>query len=65
MVASMTDTRRDMGDITTAANEANSSSGELVDAARCLLDTADTIARQAEQLNREFGALRSGVRRAA
>jgi methyl-accepting chemotaxis protein len=65
MVASMTDTRSDMGDITTAAREAHSGSGELVDAARCLLDTADVIARQAEQLNREFGALRAGVRRAA
>jgi methyl-accepting chemotaxis protein len=64
MVASMTDTRSDMGDITTAAREAHSGSGELVDAARCLLDTADAIARQAEQLNREFGALRAGVRRA-
>ncbi|MBO9669365.1 MAG: hypothetical protein J7485_02495 [Sphingobium sp.] len=64
MVASMTDTRSDMGHITTAAREAHSGSGELVDAARCLLDTADTIARQAEQLNREFGALRAGVRRA-
>lgn len=65
MVASMTDTRRDMGDITAAAQEAHSGSGELVDAARCLLDTADAIARQADQLNQEFGALRSGVRRAA
>lgn len=65
MVASMTDTRSDMGDITTAAREAHSGSGELVDAARCLLDTADMIARQAEQLNREFGALRAGVRKAA
>ncbi len=65
MVASMTDTRQDMGDITTAANEAHSGSGELVDAARCLLDTADAIARQAQQLDEEFGALRAGVRRAA
>lgn len=65
MVASMTDTRSDMGDITTAAREAHSGSGELVEAARCLLDTADAIARQAQQLNREFGALRAGVRRAA
>ncbi|HEY1124940.1 MAG TPA: methyl-accepting chemotaxis protein, partial [Sphingobium sp.] len=65
MVASMTDTRSDMDDITAAAREAHSGSGELVDAAGCLLDTADTIARQAEQLNREFGALRAGVRRAA
>jgi len=65
MVASMTDTGSDMGDITMAAREAHSGSGELVDAARCLLDTADTIARQAEQLNREFGALRAGVRKAA
>jgi hypothetical protein len=32
---------------------------------RRLLDTADTIARQAEELNREFGALRAGVRQAA
>jgi methyl-accepting chemotaxis protein len=65
MVSSMTDTRSDMGDITTAAKEAHSGSGELVDAARCLLDIADAIARQAEQLNREFGSLRAGVRRAA
>lgn len=65
MVASMTQTRTDMGDITEAANEAHSGSGELVGAAQCLLDTADAIARKAEQLNQEFGALRAGVRRAA
>ena len=65
MVASMTQTRTDMGDITEAANEAHSGSGELVGAAQCLLDTADAIARQAQQLNQEFGALRAGVRRAA
>ncbi len=65
MVASMTDTRSDMGDITTAAREAHSGSGELVDAAQCLLETADAIARQAQQLGDEFGALRAGVRNAA
>ncbi len=62
MVTSMTDTRADMGDITTAAQEAHSSSGELVGAAQCLLDTADAIARQAQQLNQE---LRRPARRAS
>jgi methyl-accepting chemotaxis protein len=65
MAGSMTDTRGQMEDITGAARDARSGSGELVDAVRRLLDTADTIARQAEELNREFGALRSGLKRAA
>ncbi|MBO9574608.1 MAG: hypothetical protein J7494_02615 [Sphingobium sp.] len=65
MVASMTDTRSDMSDITTAARDARSGSDELVEAARSLLETADAIARRAEQLNEEFVALRTGIRRAA
>jgi methyl-accepting chemotaxis protein len=65
MVASMTDTRSQMSEITTAAVDANAGSGELVDAARRLLETADLIARQSAQLNQEFSALRTGVQQAA
>jgi methyl-accepting chemotaxis protein len=65
MASSMTDTRGQMDDITAAAHDARSGSGELVEAVRRLLDTADTVARQTEELDREFGALRAGVRCAA
>jgi len=62
MVTSITDTRTEMREITTAAQEAREGSAELVDAARHLLDTADAIARQAEEMSAEFGALRENLR---
>jgi methyl-accepting chemotaxis protein len=65
MVGSMTQTRGQIDGISAAALDARSGSGELVDAVRRLLEAADTIARQTEELNREFGALRAGVRRVA
>lgn len=64
MAASISDTRAEMREITTAAQEARAGSAELVDAARHLLDIADTIARQAEQLGSEFGALQADLREA-
>jgi methyl-accepting chemotaxis protein len=62
MVASITDTRTEMREITAAAQDAREGSAELVDAARHLLDTADAIARQAEEMSAEFGALRANLR---
>ncbi len=64
MVASITDTRTEMREITTAAQDAREGSAELVNAARHLLDTADVIARQAEELGAEFGSLRANLRNA-
>lgn len=65
MVQSMTDTRGEMGEITASSREAHEGSDELVEAARRLVETADAVARQSEQLHAEFAALRAGVRQAS
>jgi methyl-accepting chemotaxis protein len=65
MASSISDTRADMREINAAAQDARSGSAELVDAARRLLDTADSIAGQIGDLHREFSALRANLSEAA
>mgnify|MGYP001068463607 CR=1 FL=1 len=65
MAASISDTRADMREIHAAAQDAWAGSSDLVDAARQLLCTADRIAGQIADLNREFSALRVNLKAAA
>jgi methyl-accepting chemotaxis protein len=65
MAASISDTRADMREIHAAAQDARAGSSDLVDAARQLLRTADGIAGQIADLNREFSALRVNLKAAA
>jgi methyl-accepting chemotaxis protein len=65
MAGSITETRAEMREITAATEEARQGSAELVITARKLLETADTVAGQIADLNREFAALRTNLSEAA
>jgi len=65
MVGSIADTRTEMHEITSATQEARQGSAELVATARKLLETADVVAGQIADLNREFSALRVNLSEAA
>ena len=65
MASSITQTGVEMQAINSAAQDAQSGSAALVDAAGDLRDMADAIAGQIADLHREFSALREGLSLAA